>query len=102
MIVDEDSPAKYEPVSFEWRVTGYFTPDLLDDHIYKLAQGTRRLLKTCHWPAKELQYGDPTVDAMPLCSRAERNKGLVDHRGRCYLAMKVCDSHVSVVAAAHL
>ena len=104
MIANKDSLTKaandtglHEPVRFKWRVTGYFTPDLLDHHVDRLARATQKRLKTCHWPAKEFQYGAVTVEPMALCSREERKKASLDKHGRAYLAMTVCESHVSVV-----
>ncbi|KAK1773562.1 hypothetical protein QBC45DRAFT_363624 [Copromyces sp. CBS 386.78] len=88
MIADNINDTGFiEPMRFEWRVTGYFTPDLLEDHIDRLARAAQKWLKTCHWPAKEFQYGAATVEPMALCPREERKKASLDKNGRAYLAM---------------
>ncbi|KAK3343101.1 hypothetical protein B0H65DRAFT_428862 [Neurospora tetraspora] len=84
-----NSAGFHGPVSFRWRVTGYFTPGLLDGHLEKLTRATQKWLNTCHWPAKELEYGSTRVESMPLCSREERNKAPLDKNGRAYFAMTV-------------
>ncbi|EGO54723.1 hypothetical protein NEUTE1DRAFT_49946 [Neurospora tetrasperma FGSC 2508] len=102
MIANQESLGKainsaglHEPVNFRWRVTGYYTPDLLESHLERLTKATEKYLKDCPWPAKELEYGSLRVKSMPLCSREERNKAPLDKNGRAYFDMTVHESSVS-------
>ncbi|EAA29560.2 hypothetical protein GE21DRAFT_9394 [Neurospora crassa] len=92
-----NSAGLHEPVTFRWRVTGYYTPDLLESHLERLTKSTEKYLKDCPWPAKELEYGHLRVKSMPLCSREERNKAPLDKNGRAYFDMTVHESSVSFV-----
>lgn len=93
-----NSAGLHEPVNFRWRVTGYYTPDLLEDHLERLTKSTEKYLEACPWPAKELEYGSLRVKSMPLCSREERNKAPLDKNGRAYFDMTVHESSVSCVS----
>ena len=95
-MIAEKKSVTTEPVRFEWSVIGYFKPDLLEDHVHRMAQGTFKWLKICQWPPKELQYGHLTVEPMAPCSREERKKAALDKNGRAYLAMTVCVFYVFV------